>query len=99
MKSGTKALVAIVAYIAVIPWVAYVATVMWGWFVVPLGMPAIGKAHAYGLLAIAGLIRRGESSKKADPAGTRDVIVAIGIAFSTPALVLFVGWLAHKLMT
>lgn len=31
---------------------AVVATKLWEWFVVPLGMPAIGVAHAYGLLLL-----------------------------------------------
>lgn len=31
---------------------AWVLTLTWGWFAVPLGAPAIGKAHAWGLTAL-----------------------------------------------
>lgn len=31
---------------------AAVVTKLWEWFVVPLGMPAIGLAHAYGLVLL-----------------------------------------------
>ena len=32
-----------------IPTGAWASTLLWGWFVVPLGAPAISMAHAYGL--------------------------------------------------
>ncbi len=33
-------------------WWAFCAQPVWGWFVVPLGAPMLGKAHLYGLLIV-----------------------------------------------
>lgn len=37
-------------------WRAFVMTRLWGWFVVPLGLPAIGIAHAIGLSLLFGVV-------------------------------------------
>lgn len=31
---------------------AFIFSIMWGWFVVPLGLPAINLAHAIGILSM-----------------------------------------------
>src|SRR3990167_9718246 len=37
-------------------WHAYALTILWGWFVVPLGMAPIAKAHAYGISCVVTLL-------------------------------------------
>ncbi len=37
-------------------WKAFVLSIVWGWFVVPLGAPAIGVLHAYGLMLMLSLV-------------------------------------------
>jgi hypothetical protein len=37
---------------------AVVLTVLWGWFVVPLGVPSINAAEAFGLAIVVGMFRR-----------------------------------------
>lgn len=41
--------------IANVPWHGFVLSWLWGLFVVPLGVPAIGIAHAIGLILLAGV--------------------------------------------
>ena len=87
-----KSLLAMGIAILLVPWTAYVATVMWGWFVVPLGVAAIGKAHAYGLMTMIGLLR----NYNTDDESSIGAKIFIGIA--VPALVLFAGFIAHEFM-
>lgn len=44
-----KVLGAIFVLILVMLSSAFVSSTLWGWFLVPLGVPMIGIAHAYGL--------------------------------------------------
>jgi hypothetical protein len=97
-KAGVvDSLVALMLFFPVTVWCAYVEKVLWWWFIVPLGMPAIGMAHAYGLSVFlwcsAGILSvstRLQSTEKP----TRAMIgIAIGFGIS-----LLFGWIAHKLM-
>lgn len=54
------------AYLAAVPlgiatsvWCAYVMTYWWAWFVVPLGVPAIGTLHAWALCCVTWFVGRG----------------------------------------
>jgi hypothetical protein len=43
---------------------AVTLSILWGWFVVPLGMPRVGAAHALGLVTLLGYaLNRIESAK------------------------------------
>ena len=46
---------------------AVVASDLWGWFVVPLGVPAIGMAHALGLCLVGWLFSCGMDNIKEKP--------------------------------
>jgi hypothetical protein len=52
----------------------YALATLWQWFVVPLGLPAIGFAHAYGLGQIASL-----ATLNVPPVKDRDVADAAGV--------------------
>ena len=51
MKGMT--LLKVLSWIVAIPvgwvWKAFVAVYLWSWFIVPLGVPAVGMTHALGL--------------------------------------------------
>jgi hypothetical protein len=74
-------------------WDSYVLTILWRWFVVPFGMPVIGKAHAYGLCVLVGLVRA--RMRKDDDPG---LAATIAFAVISPAIALFCGWIGHSLM-
>lgn len=38
-------------------WFAFAASILWGWFLVPLGLPAIGIAHMWGVTLTLSIIR------------------------------------------
>lgn len=81
----------------------FALAIMWGWFVVPLGVTAIGNAHALGLSALIGLFTfKLDMDKKSESddgehallkAFARQVLVVIGITIS-----LGIGWLFHSYM-
>jgi hypothetical protein len=64
---------------------AFVFTYLWGWFIVPLGAPHIGIAHAMGLALIVGLLtarpdledHEGEAAKRFGKAISQGVIGAL----------------------
>lgn len=76
-------------------WTAYVVTILWAWFVVPLGLPVIGKAHAYGLVVLVALIRARAPRKDEASAS---IAATIMTAILGPAVGLLAGWIAHSLM-
>jgi hypothetical protein len=79
----------------------WVLSVMWGWFLVPLGLPTIGIAQAMGVaLTVAALVgRRGRPDKDKKP---EEQIVAIGRdmkdVFIELAFLLALGYVFHWCM-
>lgn len=60
MKSGEMMFIVVGGFAVIVGmalWNGYLLSVLWGWFVVPLGVPSIGVAHAIGLALIAGLLK------------------------------------------
>jgi hypothetical protein len=64
---------------------------LWGWFIVPLGVRAIGMAHGWGLAMMVGLYTHHTPDKR-EPF---DIIVS---GLITILLVLGFGWIAHSFM-
>lgn len=59
-------LLAIVMVVAISIYHAFVIQILWGWYVVPLGVPSISVAHAFGLSCLAGVFRRYSKDGQAD---------------------------------
>ena len=83
--------------IALIPPMAalhgYLLSIMWGWFAVPIGAPAIGVCHAYGLAVVVRLAmataRKTDSSEHTVPAlldGALFQLVYALLVFATAAV-------------
>jgi len=84
-------------------WGGFAASVLWGWFVVPLGVPEVSVLHAMGLTlalrALAGF------SGKPQPAKTEDKMVALralgrvlSVATVAPGAALAIGWVVRGAM-
>lgn len=73
---------------------AYVLKTLWWWFVVPLGVPAVGMAHAYGLSTIVALMRY--TDWKAVNEGK--ALLAVARALAVNGMALLVGYIAHRIM-
>lgn len=63
---GLALLIALGLAIALAVLRGWVLSYLWFWFLVPLGVPSIGVAHAMGLSLLVSLFTAGASSKDAD---------------------------------
>jgi hypothetical protein len=67
--------------------------ILWGWFVVPLGVPQIGIAWAVGLMAVAALF-----VPVPPPAPEGKSVESLASIIAKPILALAFGWLAKQFM-
>ena len=92
---------------------AYTVATLWQWFLVPLGLPVLGLAHAFGLAVLVRLVAEYVPSLKdkdvveADSATKREAtssearlyaLSRIGVMALVPATALLLGYVAHYLM-
>jgi hypothetical protein len=86
---------------------SYVITRLWTWFAVPLGVPAIGLAHAAGLTTLVATIRfsaaaagnrSASQSTFTDEQRLVDIRSTVLGMVIVPAVSLGVGYLAHWFM-
>ena len=77
-------------------WGGFVAATLWGWFAVPLGVPAITFWHAAGLGALLSVFlgSRGVPLAEKSDAGALQLLAFIYSVF-IPLLSLAAGWVAH----
>ena len=90
-----------IAFLALVPplilWNSWILSVLWGWFVVPLGIPAIGVAHAFGLFILVKLFHNRRLTR--DEEVNEDFIVK-QVLFNLfgGAVTLLMGWIAQGFM-
>lgn len=70
---------------------------MWAWFAVPVGLPAIGKAHVFGLALIVSLATARFRVQEDD---TNEIVLqrVLWLAWTSP-LYLLMGYAAHLIMS
>jgi len=89
-------LLAIVGLIALIPFSimynGFVLSYLWTWFLVPLGLPAIGIAHSIGIMSIKGFM-----FAKYVKANSEDTITNLVFAVLAPTTSLGFGYMIHSL--
>lgn len=77
----------------------FVVMKLWGWFIVPFGLPFIGYLHAAGIALLHKFVC---PIVKNQPDKNTTIISAIqqmfGLAVIYPMFVLLVGWILHWLM-
>ncbi len=86
---------AVVLMIPLCIWSGFVLATMWGWFIVPFGMPPLAIAHAVGLTLLIAWARapKMDRSKEVE-LPFRD----IGVGFLASLFVLGAGWVAKSFM-
>jgi hypothetical protein len=73
-----------------------VLQVMWGWFIVPFGLPPISIAMAIGLGAIVNLMSNTHVPKIQDGDEIEEFVGRIVNWLIKLVLMLAIGWIAHK---
>ncbi len=76
----------------------FVLSILWGWFVVPFGVPPIGIAWAIGLSLMVGMVARDSAPKKTDDEPGKAVAKFLGLMLLLPLLTLGLGWIIHAWM-
>lgn len=77
--------------ILVMVYVGWAVSTLWGWLMVPLGLPAIGIAHAAGISLLLGAARPGRSEY-------RDVLLEVRALATIPAMMVGIGALLRAWM-
>lgn len=105
MTASTKLVIALlcvpVLFLINVFWGAFVSSTLWGWFLVPLGVPAITYWHAVGIGSViaAFLGSRGMppdiEDKDEDMKFWRTMGRGFGHQIFIPAMCLLFGWVAH----
>ena len=96
-KKWIHAISGLVIIVLVIPlalWGGVIASNLWCWFIVPLGAPPIGIAHAAGLMLIKGFVCARLS--KSTMTTTETLGELIGHAAIYYPLLLLIGWILHS---
>ena len=74
-----------------------VLSVLWGWFMVPLGVPGINIAHAIGISCVVGLLsHQPRNVSTSSPEAALGEILGWGII--NPLLILLFGFIAKSFM-
>ena len=96
-------LVALSLAVACALWGGFAASVLWGWFVVPLGVPEVSMLHAVGLMlalrALAGFSGKPQPDKPEDKmVALRALGRVLAVATVAPGAALAVGWVVRGAM-
>lgn len=92
-------LIAIAAVVAGSLLTGWAGMTLWGWFVVPLGLPAIGLWHALGLSLLVQLVTvKRPANRKGDDNDLRYHLGSLFYAVCLPLAALGMGWCANQLM-
>lgn len=83
---------------ALVFWQAYVAAILWGWFMVPFGLPPLSMAWAIGLSCLLTALKPNPyvPGRKSD--GVKENVLGILRPIFNPAFSLLVGWIAVQWM-
>lgn len=78
--------------IPVVLWQAYVSTILWGWFVVPFGLPILSMAWAVGLSCL--LTAMKPNPYVPSKPGIGEAVFGLLRPILNPAVALLIGWIA-----
>lgn len=79
-------------------WRGYVLSLVWAWFVMPLGVPAIGIAHAIGLSMTIAVFAKQERETKEEKSFLVLVVRMVMKAVLVPLVVLAFAAIVHEFM-
>ncbi len=89
MKNGCLGLL---AALMCVPLAGWVITKLWGWYVVPFGIPQISVAHAIGIDLLMSYLTMHYTKSE------RSIVERIIISVGTPLMFLLFGWIISLFM-
>jgi hypothetical protein len=78
-------------------WRGLILSFLWLWFLVPIGVPAIGAVHGAGIALLAGMFLT-SVQKKQEQKGRHPAAVLFEDIVATPLLILALGAIVHAFM-
>jgi hypothetical protein len=91
--AGAAVLIGIVGLVLLaMVWRGFVLSILWGWFMVPLGLPNISVALAIGIAGVVGMLTHQIQVSKDEEDGAKKFLAA----FMIPLFALGVGWIVHQ---
>jgi hypothetical protein len=81
---------------AVIVVYAFTLSCMWQWFITPIGVPAIGVAHAYGVMLFTNTLFMNQHMQPTILQGQPQIVQAL-IKVTLSLLMLLMGWIVNAL--
>ena len=102
MKNDSKddslyTLLTLVVAVPLAAWAGFVLSVVWAWFIVPLGVPAVGMWHAAGIKLTVGWLTQTISPDDRRSSGEKFTSVLV-LGTLLPPIVLGLGALFHAFM-
>jgi len=98
---GTCLLIAPLAVVATIASAlvdGWAISLLWGWFLVPLGVPPITLVHAIGISTFLSLVGPHNSSSKNKDGSWKVVIGTLLASFLVPLFAVLIGWIVARFM-
>lgn len=80
--------------VPVVLWQAYVSTILWGWFVVPFGLPVLSMAWAVGLSCLLTAMKPNPYVPSKKDSGIGEAAFCLLCPILNPAVGLLIGWIA-----
>lgn len=91
-------LIGLALFLPLAAWAGFAISTVWGWFIVPLGVPRIGVWAAAGIYLLARYLTTDTSLNRDDErSGVEKFATNIVISILLPAVVLLFGALYHAL--
>lgn len=94
----TGALLFLISSIPLALWRAYVIARLWAWYMVPLGVPAVGVVQAYGVSLVIGIVTGAayrDATKREAEDDAAIVKRIVGVAVMSGFALLF-GWAFYQ---
>lgn len=95
MTKGQEFLACLCVLIIEIPLCGYTVMTMWGWFVVPIGVPSLGLWQALGIVTLVAMATQRYTKENRLPGEAFESMVGGTLKW---AFGLGIGWVYHALM-
>jgi hypothetical protein len=96
---GIAVIATIISAPIVIFYYAFALSYLWLWFLVPLGVPAIGMANALGIMLFKGFLWvKYTPNAQADTTPLSKMVRGLGYGYAVPTIALFMGYIYHSFM-
>lgn len=85
----------VLAFVIWAVWGGYVLSILWGWFIVPFGLPNITIAEAVGISIIISSFKASDTRTNKNKSLSTIITESLSTAIISPGVTLALGWVVH----